>query len=120
VLAGGLGPAAAPAQTQPEAGAPPQPERIDTEGNARSAAGHVDGYDVGAAAVNVVWVPFKIGICGVSSGLAALAFLATLGTGRDWSASVFEEGCVRKWLIDGDDFRPVPSPAPRGNTEARP
>ena len=120
MLVGWLEPAAALAQAEPAPASPAQPARSDTVGTQASAASHVDGYDVGAAAINVVWVPFKIGVCGVSSGLAALAFIATLGTGRDWSASVFEEGCVHKWLIQGDDFRPASPQPPPGNRELRP
>ena len=115
MLVGWLEPAAVLVQAQPAPSAPAQLARSDADGTRASASGHVDGYDVGAAAVNVVWIPFKIGVCGVSSGLAALAFIATLGTGRDSSASVFEQWCVDKWLIQGDDFRPTPLPASRGD-----
>lgn len=119
MLASWLEPAAALAQAQPAPSAPTESVRSDADSTSTRAGG-VDGYDVGAAAVNVVWIPFKIGVCGVSSGLAALAFIATLGTGRDWSASVFEEGCVHKWLIQGDDFRPASPQPPPGSRESRP
>ena len=119
MLTGWLEPAAALAQAQAATPSSAPPSQSDADGAPAGAARHVDGYDVGAAAVNVVWIPFKIGVCGISSGLAALAFIATLGTGRDWSASVFEEGCVHQWLIQGDDFRPA-AVQPPGNRESRP
>ena len=28
------------------------------------------------------------------------------GTAAPWTESAFDEGCVRKWLLTGDDFRP--------------
>lgn len=72
----------------------------------------VDGYTVGAAAINVLWVPFKVAECGIMSGFAVLGFVFTLGAGRDWSASALEEGCVHKWLIEADDLRPAPTSHP--------
>ena len=82
------------------------------QGEAPAAARPRDGYDVGAAAVNVLWVPFKVGVCGMAGGLAGLVFVATLGAARNWSGSVLEEACVHHWLIDGDDLRPMPALAP--------
>src|SRR5262249_22951897 len=66
----------------------------------------VDRYDVGAAALNVIWVPVKAATCGISAGAGALAFIVTLGAARGWTASAFEEGCVHDWLLTGADLRP--------------
>ena len=68
----------------------------------------VDRYDVGAAAANVLWLPFKAGVCGISAGLGAMVFLVTLGAARGWSESAFDEGCIENWLITGADLRPMP------------
>jgi len=110
MLAGLLPPPAALGQAQPGATPSPQSPQGAAEGGATRADRPVDGYTVGAAALNVLWVPFKVGQCGIMSGLAVLGFVFTLGAGRDWSASALEEGCVHKWLIEGDDLRPPPAP----------
>jgi hypothetical protein len=54
----------------------------------------------------------------VSTGLAVTAFVVTLGATRDWAASAFEEGCLRKWLLSGDDLRPPADVTPA--TESAP
>jgi|SRR5262245_9706067 len=66
----------------------------------------VDRYDVGAAALNVIWIPVKAATCGISAGAGALAFIVTLGAVRGWTVSAFEEGCVHDWLLTGADLRP--------------
>jgi hypothetical protein len=71
-----------------------------------------DAYDVGAVFANLLWVPAKAAWCGVSTGLALTALVVTLGVTHDWAASAFEEGCLRKWLLTGDDFRPPADVAP--------
>ncbi len=110
MLAGLLQPPAALGQAQPGATPSPQSSQGEAEGGATTDARPVDGYTVGAAALNVLWVPFKVAECGIMSGFAVLGFVFTLGAGRDWSASALEEGCVHKWLIEGDDLRPPPAP----------
>jgi len=118
MLAGLLQPPAALGQAQPGATPSPQSPQGEAEGGATRADRPVDGYTVGAAALNVLWVPFKVGECGIMSGFAVLGFVFTLGAGRDWSASALEEGCVHKWLIEADDLRPPP--APPGPPASRP
>jgi hypothetical protein len=111
----------APAQGQapPTApGAPASPQSPGSEGDGMGRP--MDGYTVGAAALNVLWVPFKVAECGIMSGFAVLGFVFTLGAGRDWSASALEEGCVHKWLIEGNDLRPAPPMAPPGERAPRP
>src|SRR5215470_12017705 len=123
MLAGLLPPATARGQappTPPAAPAPSPSPRSDADGDGVGASRPVDGYTVGAAALNVFWVPFKVAECGVMSGFALLGFVFTLGAGRDWSASALEEGCVHKWLIQGDDLRPPPPLAPAPGERPRP
>jgi len=112
MLVGFLPPPAALGQTPPTAPASPPSAQSEAEGDAKSTARPVDGYMVGAAALNVLWVPFKVAECGIMSGFAVLGFVFTLGAGRDWSASALEEGCVHKWLIEADDLRPAPTSHP--------
>jgi hypothetical protein len=123
MLAGLLLPATARGQAPPTAPASPassQSSRNEADGDGVGASRQMDGYTVGAAALNVLWVPFKVAECGIMSGFAVLGFVFTLGAGREWSASALEEGCVRKWLIEGDDLRPPPPPAPPGERAPRP
>src|SRR5215470_1655558 len=113
MLAGLLPPATAGGQappTTPAAPTSPQSSRSEADGDGMGASRPVDGYTVGAAALNVLWVPFKLAECGIMSAFAVLAFIFPLGAGRDWSASALEEGCVHKWLIEADDLRPPPAP----------
>jgi len=110
VVEGSPGHPATMAHAQPEAPASAQSPQVDGSKEATGASRHWDGYDVGAAALNVVWVPFKAGVCGITGGVGILVFVASFGFTRDWSASALQEGCVNKWLIDGDDLRPS-SPA---------
>jgi hypothetical protein len=123
MLAGLLPPAAARGQAPPTAPASPASSpssRSGTDGDGVGASLQMDGYTVGAAALNVLWVPFKVAECGMMSGFAVLGFVFTLGAGKDWSASALEEGCVRNWLIEGDDLRPPPPPVPPGERASRP
>lgn len=126
MLTGLLPTATARGQTPPTApAAPPSPAlsqspRSEADGDGMGASRSVDGYTVGAAALNVLWVPFKVAECGIMSGFAVLGFVFTLGAGRDWSASALEEGCVHKWLLEGDDLRPPPPLAPPGERAPKP
>jgi hypothetical protein len=121
MLGGLLPPAPAQGQAPPTApGAPASPQSPGSEGDGMGGSPPMDGYTVGAAALNVLWVPFKVAECGIMSGFAVLGFVFTLGAGRDWSASALEEGCVHKWLIEGNDLRPAPPMAPPGERAPRP
>src|SRR5262245_9997091 len=123
MLVGLLLPATARGQAPPSAPATPaspQSPRSEADGDGVGASRPVDGYTVGAAALNVLWVPFKVAECGIMSGFAVLGFIFTLGAGRDWSASALEEGCVHKRRIQGDDRRPPPPHAPPGERARSP
>ena len=78
------------------------------------ASSGADRYDVGAAAANVLWVPIKIATCGLTAATGVIVFGITLGAASNWTRSAFEEGCAQKWLLTGDDFRPVPRYATAG------
>jgi hypothetical protein len=103
--------AQAPIQTQQiesrQAGQPPT-------GSPSPAPRAFDKYDLGAAAANVLWVPFKAGTCGITAGVGVLAFILTLGAVRSWTESAVDEGCIRNWLLIGDDFRPMSAPGVSG------
>ncbi len=103
VLAGPIQPLAL-AQTAPApVAAPPPPPPLPDRGGR-----HTDVYDVAAGAVTVVKAPFNALTCGMGTGVAAILFLITLGSGYKASARVVEEGCKGPWLITGDDLRPDP------------
>jgi hypothetical protein len=65
-------------------------------------------YDVGAGIANVAYVPGKVIVCalGAIAGVALLGL--TLGSGYKAAAAAGEEGCGGKWVLRGDDLRPVP------------
>src|SRR5262249_24421963 len=105
-----LGPIHAVAETQ-QLAPTPEMDSSETQGTVPSTGQHrVDRYDVGAAAANVLWIPVKAAVCGISAGAGAMAFVLSLGALRGWTESAFSEGCIQKWLLSGNDFRPLPSP----------
>ena len=75
---------------------------------ASAASRGMDRYDIGAAAMNVLWLPIKASFCGMAAGAGALVFLVSFGTARGWTESAFDEGCVQNWLLTGADIRPMP------------
>ena len=86
---------------------PFQPIALAQQPQAVTATRDFDRYDVGAAAANVLWIPFKVGVCGISAGVGALAFILTIGAARGWTESAFDEGCAHNWLLTGANFRPI-------------
>lgn len=102
------GPVHAVAQSQQPA--PPQSvESPRPQAAVQAPAQHgFDQYAIGAAAANVLWVPVKAAVCGISAGAGAMAFVLSLGAMRGWTASAFSEGCLENWLLTGADFRPLP------------
>jgi hypothetical protein len=115
IAASGMLQSAALAQTPPESPTAPETAPVPRQAGAR-----IDAYDVGAAAANVLWVPFKIGQCGIGAGVGIVGFVLTLGFARDWTLSAMEEACARDWLLSGDDFRPDRSPAAVSGVERSP
>ncbi len=68
---------------------------------------HTDAYDVGAAAINVLRPPLKVGLCAVGLAAGAAVFGVTLGTAYQAATEAIHEGCGGKWLLSGDDIRPT-------------
>ena len=66
-----------------------------------------DLYSVGAGVFTVARIPLNIGLCALGTVVGSGLFLGTFGSGYRTSTRVFEEGCAQKWLIRGDDLRPV-------------
>lgn len=75
------------------------------DGTARS----TDMYDVAAAGVTVLKVPFNLAICGVGAAAAAVLFAVSFGTAYKTSVRTVEQGCKGPWVVTGDDLRPEPS-----------
>jgi len=66
-----------------------------------------DLYSVGAGVFTVARIPLNIGLCALGTVVGSGLFLVTLGSAYRASTRVFEEGCAQKWLVRGDDLRPV-------------
>jgi hypothetical protein len=58
-----------------------------------------DAHRVGAAALNVIYVPGKAITCAAGIGLAAGMMLATFGSQYPWAVRFFEEGCGYPWYL---------------------
>jgi len=67
----------------------------------------IDGYDVGAGVLTVVRIPFNLGLCAIGTVLGTALFVLTLGSGYKGSTRVVEEGCAQKWVVRGQDIRPL-------------
>ena len=99
----------AAAQTPPQAQAPAPPPAAPAEPEPVPAAGtervpyqriEVTGaHRVGAAALNVLYVPGKVITCGAGVGVATLMMLATFGSQYDWAVRFVEEGCGHPWYL---------------------
>jgi hypothetical protein len=70
-----------------------------------------DMYDVAAPVVTVLKAPFNVALCTIGTGLAAVVFVLTVGSGYKASAWTVKEGCQGPWLIRGEDLRPEPERA---------
>ena len=82
----------------------PTQEVVNEEGRGRRG---IDGYDVGAVALTVFKLPFNLGLCAIGTALGTALFALTLGSSYRGSTSVVEEGCAQKWIIRGQDIRPL-------------
>ena len=97
------------AHTRAWAQSPVSTEQTETlPVQAPAASRGIDRYDIGAAAMNVLWLPIKASVCGIAAGAGALVFLVSFGTARGWTESAFDEGCIQNWLLTGADIRPMP------------
>lgn len=64
-------------------------------------------YDVGAGLANVAYVPGKALVCGLGVVAGVALLVLTVGSGYKAAAAAGEEGCGGKWVLKGDDLRPV-------------
>lgn len=93
----------APAMTLSQATAQAQPSLVPEAVKSSEGA---DSWDVGAAALNVIFIPGKASLC-VLGGIVAIGLMgATLGSGYRSAARATEAGCTGQWVITGDDIRP--------------
>ncbi len=72
-----------------------------------SHSGTSGAYDVGAGLANVAYVPGKVLVCGLGVVAGVALLVLTVGSGYKAAAAVGEEGCGGKWVLKGDDLRPV-------------
>ncbi len=86
---------------------PPSPDLFAESMKAPAAERTTDGYDVGAGVINAVRGPGKAVVCltGVAAGI--VVFALTFGSAYQGAAAAVREGCGGKWVITGDDLRPV-------------
>ena len=65
-------------------------------------------YDVGAGFANVVYIPGKVFLCGLGVVAGVVLLVLSVGSGYRPAAAAGEEGCGGKWVLTGDDLRPMP------------
>lgn len=80
-----------PATTEAAETARYQPAPIDAEVS--------DGDRVGAAFLNVGYVPGKAIVCGLGTIASAGVMILTLGSGYRAAVATFKEGCHGTWLL---------------------
>ncbi len=93
-FAGPLAPLTATAQMQPTPPPPPGPAPIAT-----GPYQPTQGERVGAAFLNIVYVPGKVITCGAGTVASAGLMLLTFGSAYHAAASVFREGCGGSWVL---------------------
>jgi hypothetical protein len=76
-----------------------QPTVIETSRVPYQAFEVTDAHRIGAAALNVIYVPGKAITCAAGVGLAAGMMLATFGSQYPWAVRFFEEGCGYPWYL---------------------
>ncbi len=102
VVSGPLAPLAAAQQ-------PAQPDLMQeaVKTTQRTESGSA-AYDVGAGLANVAYIPGKAFVCGLGVMAGTVLLLISLGSGYRAAAAAGEEGCGGKWVLTGDDLRPMP------------
>ena len=58
-----------------------------------------DGDRVGAGVMNVVYVPGKAIVCGLSTVVSAAVLIVTLGSAYRAAVATFKEGCEGPWVL---------------------
>ena len=83
-----------PSQTPPPAQMQPMPTPITT-----APYEPTQGDRIGAGALNIVYVPGKVIVCGAGVLASSLTMLLTFGSSYDRAIGFFQEGCGGKWAL---------------------
>ena len=67
------------------------------------------GSPAAAAVSNVIYVPGKAIVCGMSGVLWTVAMLLTFGALYQESADFVKGGCGGQWVLTGDSFKQEPA-----------
>lgn len=67
------------------------------------------GANAAAAVSDVFYVPGKAVVCGVSGVLYIVTMALTFGTLYQESTDFVKGGCGGKWVLTGEDIKPVQS-----------
>jgi hypothetical protein len=88
-------PSPAPQMMQPPLlmPAPPVPHRYQA------------AYQAGATVATLFSLPGRAVLCTAGSALSLVTMLVTFGSGYGAAKSVFDEGCIGKWVVTPDDLR---------------
>jgi len=87
---------------------PSQPDVMQDAARSQNNGANSPAYDVGAGIANAAYIPGKAFLCGLGIVAGTLALLLTFGSAYRTAAAVGEEGCGGRWVLTGDDLRPVP------------
>ena len=100
-------PAAEQAVAQQPAAQPPALMQETLKMASQASDSGKGAYDVGAGLANVAYVPGKMIVCGLGAVAGVALLLVTLGSAYKAAAAVGEEGCGGKWVLTGNDLRPI-------------
>ena len=84
---------------------PQQPMLYEEAMKATKAAEPSLAHQMGAVAVNAAYVPGKVALCALGTGVALLALSITLGSGYRTAARLANEGCGGPWIVTGKDLK---------------
>jgi hypothetical protein len=79
-----------------------------------------DAYDTAATALTVVGMPFKAALCALGFVFGGALFVVSGAARPDAAFGILDEGCGTKarWVVRGDELRPLPSPTKAFEWEA--
>ena len=72
------------------------------------------GYVIGAAAINVIYIPGKAVLCTVAGAAGLVLLGVTFGSGYRTATRVVSEGCGGPWVITARDLKEVVQEEPGG------
>lgn len=101
-------PAAAQSETQMAPAQPAQQPDLYQEALRASQAApreYEGAYTLGAGVASAFSVPGRAILCGAGTALSLVTLALTFGSGYGAAKSIFEEGCVGKWIVTPDDLR---------------